>query len=40
MYRYEICENLIEVIHGGSRKIYCCGQPLLVITVPNLILST
>jgi superoxide reductase len=28
IYKCEVCGNMVEVIHGGSGKLVCCGQPM------------
>jgi len=28
IYRCEICGNMVEVIHAGKGKLFCCGQPM------------
>jgi superoxide reductase len=28
IYKCEICENIVEVVHEGTGKLVCCGQPM------------
>ena len=28
IYKCEICENIVEVLHTGKGKLVCCGQPM------------
>lgn len=28
IYKCEICENIIEVFHGGKGELVCCRQPM------------
>jgi superoxide reductase len=28
VFKCELCGNIIEVLHGGSGELVCCGQPM------------
>jgi superoxide reductase len=28
VYRCEVCGNIIEVLHGGTGQLVCCGKPM------------
>ena len=28
IYKCEICGNIVEVVHGGTGELVCCGQPM------------
>ena len=28
VYKCELCENIVEVLHGGGGQLVCCGQPM------------
>ena len=28
VYRCNVCGNITEVLHTGTRKLVCCGQPM------------
>ena len=28
VYRCNICENVVEILHAGQGKLVCCGQPM------------
>ena len=28
IYKCEICGNIVEVLHGGTGELVCCGQPM------------
>lgn len=28
VYKCEICGNVVEMVHGGSGELFCCGQPM------------
>lgn len=28
VYRCEVCENIVEVVHAGVGELVCCGQPM------------
>jgi superoxide reductase len=28
VYRCEVCGNIVEVLHGGSGQLVCCGKPM------------
>ena len=28
VYKCEICGNIIEVLHGGTGQLVCCGEPM------------
>ena len=32
VYKCEVCENMIEVIHGGKGGLICCGKPMKLFT--------
>jgi superoxide reductase len=32
LYRCEICGNIVEVLHAGVGKLFCCGQPMGLLT--------
>ena len=31
VYLFEICGNIVEVIHEGAGKLVCCGQPMTLL---------
>lgn len=28
IYKCEVCENIVEVIHAGAGELVCCNQPM------------
>jgi superoxide reductase len=28
VYRCEVCGNIVEVVHGGTGQLVCCGKPM------------
>lgn len=28
IYKCDVCENIIEVMHGGKGKLVCCAKPM------------
>jgi superoxide reductase len=28
VYRCEVCGNIVEVLHGGTGQLVCCGKPM------------
>jgi superoxide reductase len=28
IYRCEVCGNIVEVVHGGTGQLVCCGKPM------------
>jgi len=28
IYKCNVCENIVEMVHGGSGELVCCGQPM------------
>ena len=28
IYRCEVCGNIVEVLHGGTGQLVCCGKPM------------
>ena len=28
IYKCDICENIVEVLHGGEGELVCCGEPM------------
>jgi superoxide reductase len=30
VYKCEICGNIVEVLHGGTGKLVCCGQDMVL----------
>ncbi len=28
IYKCEACGNIVDVVHGGSGELVCCGQPM------------
>ena len=28
VYKCEVCGNIVEVLHGGTGELVCCGQPM------------
>lgn len=28
VYKCEVCENIVEMIHGGKGELVCCGKPM------------
>ena len=28
IYKCNICENIVEVLHGGKGELVCCGEPM------------
>lgn len=28
IYRCELCDNIVEVLHEGAGELVCCGQPM------------
>ena len=28
IYKCEVCENIVEVLHGGAGELVCCNQPM------------
>jgi superoxide reductase len=28
VYKCDLCGNIVEVLHGGSGELVCCGQPM------------
>lgn len=28
IYKYEICGNIVEVLHDAQGKLFCCRQPM------------
>lgn len=28
IYKCDVCENIVEVLHGGKGKLVCCGKPM------------
>ncbi len=28
VYKCSICENIVEMVHGGKGELVCCGQPM------------
>lgn len=28
IYKCELCGNIVEVLHGGTGELVCCGQPM------------
>jgi superoxide reductase len=28
VYKCEVCGNIVEVLHGGTGQLVCCGQPM------------
>jgi superoxide reductase len=31
IYRCEVCGNIIEVLHGGSGDLVCCGENMVLL---------
>ena len=31
VYKCELCENIVEVLHGGGGQLVCCGQPMTLL---------
>lgn len=36
VYKCEACGNIVEVVHGGSGELVCCGEPM-VLLVENTV---
>ena len=32
IYRCNVCENIVEVLHAGVGTLVCCGQPMELLT--------
>lgn len=32
VYKCELCGNIVEVLHGGTGELVCCGQPMKLFT--------
>ena len=32
VYKYNICVNMVEVLHVGAGQLVCCGQPMELLT--------
>jgi superoxide reductase len=32
VYRCNVCGNLVEVIHTGGGDLYCCGEPMKLLS--------
>ena len=30
IYKCEICGNIVEVLHGGTGELVCCGKPMVL----------
>jgi len=28
VYKCDLCDNIVEVVHGGDGELVCCGQPM------------
>ena len=28
IYKCEVCDNIVEVVHAGAGELVCCGQPM------------
>ena len=28
VYKFNICGNIVEVLHGGAGELVCCGEPM------------
>ena len=28
VYKCEVCDNIVEMVHGGDGELVCCGQPM------------
>jgi superoxide reductase len=32
VYKCEVCENIVELLHGGKGNLVCCGKPMKLFT--------
>jgi superoxide reductase len=32
VYKCNVCENIVEVVHAGIGELVCCGQPMELLT--------
>jgi superoxide reductase len=30
IYKCEVCDNIVEVLHEGAGELVCCGQPMIL----------
>ncbi|AXV36993.1 MAG: desulfoferrodoxin [Methanobacteriaceae archaeon] len=35
VYRCQVCENIVEVVHPGIGELVCCGQPMELLEERN-----
>lgn len=31
VYKCQVCQNIVEVIHAGDGELVCCGKPMLLV---------
>lgn len=40
IYKCEKCGNIVEVLHSGDGELYCCGQPMVLLTADSVDAAT
>lgn len=37
IYKCEVCGNIVEVLHGGTGELVCCGEPMKLMEAKTMV---